>query len=123
MTIAIIIAIIVSAVVGHELGHVIVAEVCGWKYLGIFWGKAYLGAVGVRFEPRITSDIWKVALGGLAASAFMAVGWMLAWGMNPSGYVMTGIVLNSFILFFNMLPISVADGGQVLAGLRMERAQ
>jgi len=107
----------------HELGHAWAARVVGWRVVGFRWH--WYGVACVADTCGRPERLWKVALGGLWATALLA----LAFGtgaMLPepaSALFGFGFALNAVLLFTNLVPVRALDGGQIVAGLKAERAQ
>lgn len=100
-------AIVAFSVAVHEYGHIYVARALGWRFHG--W-RFYWYGVGVALEPPEgrPADIWKVALGGLGATAILVlVGWRIGEA-NP--LAVTLYWTNVAILFVNLIPVPGSDG-------------
>ena len=105
----------------HELGHAWAARAVGWEVVGLRW---HWYGVALVTAPNGKSDqLWKVALGGLAATALVALGFLAGTALpEPAPLIFgLGFFFNVVMLLTNLVPIPLFDGGQVLAGLR--RAQ
>lgn len=102
----------------HEFGHAWTARAVGWKVVGLQW-RWY--GVAIVADPNGRPDqLWKVAFGGLATTALLALAF-LAGSTAPepaSVLFQLGFVVNAGVLFTNLVPVRALDGGQVLAGLR-----
>lgn len=107
MTIALLLLILALSISAHEGGHALVAWLSGNEIMGIAFHP--LGGVGVRIRVIDPGDVWKVAIGGLTASALLA---MSSYALLPllGLWAMVGFVLNACLLFINMIPIGPTDG-------------
>lgn len=106
----------------HEFGHAWTARAVGWKVIGLRWH--WYGIAFVADPNGKPEQLWKVALGGLAATALLALGF-LAGTVLPepdSGLFGLGFTVNAALLFTNLVPVRWLDGGQVLAGMRQVRS-
>lgn len=107
----------------HEFGHAWTARAVGWKVVGFRWrwyGVAFVADTAGRPE-----EIWKVALGGLFATAFLALGCLAGTALPDPAPLLFGFgfLLNAALLLTNVLPLRQLDGGQLLAGLRRVRSR
>ena len=104
---AVMLGIAVGSVIVHEAGHVLTTKALGGTYHGLVW-RWY--GVGVQVEPP-PGKLWLTALGGLGATALLALGFLAAG-------VMYGFLLNAVLLASNLIPHRALDGGHVLAHFR-----
>lgn len=107
----------------HEFGHAWAARAVGWRVVGLRWhwyGVAFVGDPNGRPE-----QLWKVALGGLAVTAALALGFLAGTALPEPGSALFGLgfSVNAVFLVTNLVPIRRLDGGQVLAGLRRARSR
>jgi Zn-dependent protease len=102
----------------HECGHAWTARAVGWEVVGIRW-RWYGVAVAADSNGR-SDQIWKVALGGLCATALLALGFLAGEALPEPAHVLfrLGFAFNALLLATNLVPVPFFDGGQVLAGLR-----
>ena len=102
----------------HEFGHAWTARAVGWKVIGLRW--RWYGVAFVADTVGKPEEVWKVALGGLTATALLALGCLAGTGLPEPAPVLFGFgfVLNAAVLLTNLVPVPRLDGGQVLAGLR-----
>lgn len=117
LTLAALVALIGFSTLVHEAGHALAAVACGWKVQGMI-----LHPLGVAVKIEVgerRSDVWKVALGGLVATAWLSFAFL---ALAPLGiWFATGFAVNAGLLLTNMVPIRMLDGGHVLKGLRLAR--
>ena len=95
----------------HELGHLLALGILGGRLLGVT-----LGLTGVSFQVDTRRLSYGgealAALTGPAFSLLLAVGAALLgrrWG-SPWWYVLSGV--STALGLFNLLPVSVLDGGR-----------
>jgi Zn-dependent protease len=102
----------------HEFGHMWTARAVGWKVVGLRWH--WYGIAFVADPDGKLDELWKVALGGLTATAVLALACLAGTALpEPAPFLFGfGFVLNAALLLTNLLPIRQLDGGQALAGLR-----
>lgn len=105
----------------HEFGHAWTARAVGWKVVGLQW--RWYGVAFVADPNGRPEQLWKVALGGLATTAFLALGFLVGSALpEPTAFLFRfGFVINAAVLLTNLFPARALDGGQVLAGLRRVR--
>ena len=106
----------------HEFGHAWAARAVGWKVVGLRW--RWYGVAIVADSNGKPDQLWKVALGGLLATALLALGFLAGTALPEpvSLFFGLGFTLNAALLLTNLVPIRLFDGGQVLAGLRRARS-
>jgi stage IV sporulation protein FB len=105
----------------HEFGHAWAARAVGWRVVGMRW--RWYGVVCVT-DPRGKIDqMWKVALGGLGATALLALAFVPGTALpDPTSVLFRlGVAVNTALLLSNLVPILPLDGGHVLARLRGTR--
>lgn len=102
----------------HEFGHAWAARYCGWRVLGFRW--RWYGA-GCIVEVGNAREMWKVALGGLFATAALAITFLAVSAVTspPLDQLLSfGFMLNSSFLLINLLPISALDGSLIVKSFR-----
>ena len=107
----------------HEFGHAWTARAVGWKVIGLRW---HLYGIAFVADPNGKPDLlWKVALGGLSATAFLALGFLAGTALPEptSALFELGFAVNAALLLTNLVPFRWLDGGQVLAGIRQVRSR
>jgi len=107
----------------HEFGHAWAAQAVGWRVVELRWRWYGIALVA---DPNGRPDrLWKVALGGLAVTALLALGFLLGTALpSPAPFLFgLGFWVNATMLFTNLVPARQLDGGQLLAGLRRVRAR
>lgn len=107
----------------HEFGHAWTARAMGWKVIGLRW--RWYGVALVADPMDKPEQLWKVALGGLAATALLAFGF-LAGTVLPepnSSLFALGFQVNAALLLTNLVPIRQLDGGQIVAGIKNVRRE
>ena len=107
----------------HEFGHAWTARAVGWKVIGLRW--RWYGVALVADPNDKPEQLWKVALGGLAATALLALGFLAGTILPQPDSVLFGLgfAVNAALLFTNLVPVRWLDGGQVLAGIRQVRSR
>jgi Zn-dependent protease len=107
----------------HEFGHAWTARAVGWKVIGLRW--RWYGVAFVADTDGKPDELWKVALGGLTATALLALAFLAGTGLpEPAPFLFEfGFGLNAMVLLTNLVPIPRLDGGQVVAGLRRARSR
>jgi Zn-dependent protease len=107
----------------HEFGHAWTARAVGWKVIGLRW--RWYGVAFVADTDGKPDELWKVALGGLTATALLALAFLAGTGLPELAPFLFefGFGLNAMVLLTNLVPIPRLDGGQVVAGLRRARAR
>ena len=106
----------------HEAGHACTARAVGWKVVGLHWRWYGLALMAdTNGKPEQT---WKVALGGLAATGVLALGFLAGTGLPEpfSALFAIGFAFNTGAFLTNLVPVRWLDGGHVLAGIRESRA-
>ena len=106
----------------HEFGHAWAARAVGWKVVGLRW--RWYGVAIVADANGRADQLWKVALGGLLATALLALGFLAGTALPQPVPLFFGLgfSFNAALLLTNLVPIRFFDGGQVLAGLRRARS-
>jgi Zn-dependent protease len=106
----------------HEFGHAWTARAVGWKVIGLRWH--WYGVAFVADPNGKPDQLWKVALGGLWATALLALGFFAgtAFPEPASALFELGFAVNAALLLTNLVPVRWLDGGQVLAGIRQVRS-
>jgi Zn-dependent protease len=107
----------------HEFGHAWTARAVGWKVLGLRWH--WYGVAFVADTNGKPDELWKVALGGLSATALLALGFLAGTTLPEPASVLFGLgfAVNATLLLTNLVPVRWLDGGQVLAGMRQVRSR
>ena len=105
----------------HEFGHAWTARAVGWKVIGLRW--RWYGVACVADPNGKPEELWKVALGGLATTAVIALAFLGGAAVESRASVLFGLgfTVNVALLLSNLLPFRRLDGGQVLAGMRHRR--
>jgi Zn-dependent protease len=105
----------------HEFGHAWTARAVGWKVIGLRW--RWYGVACVADPNGKPHQLWKVALGGLAATALLALVFLAGTALpDPASFLFgLGFALNAALLLTNLVPIRALDGGQMVAGLKKTR--
>jgi membrane-associated protease RseP (regulator of RpoE activity) len=106
----------------HEFGHAWTARAVGWKIIGLRW--RWYGVACVADPNGKPHSLWKVALGGLAATALLALLFLAGTALpDPAPFLFgLGFALNAALLLTNLVPLRALDGGQMLAGFMKSRA-
>jgi hypothetical protein len=89
----------------HECGHAWTARAVGWEVVGLRW-RWY--GVAVVADPNGRSEqLWKVALGGLCATALLALGFLAGTALpEPAPLIFgLGFAFNATLLLTNLVPI------------------
>jgi Zn-dependent protease len=107
----------------HEFGHVWTARAVGWKVIGLRWH--WYGVAFVADPNGKLDELWKVALGGLFATALLALGFLACTALpDPAPALFRlGFVVNAALLLTNLVPVRWLDGGQMRASLREVRSR
>lgn len=102
----------------HEFGHAWTAQAVGWKVVGFRWH--WYGIAFVADTDGKPEKLWKVALGGLAATAILALLFLAGTALPEPAPLLFGFGfgLNAAVLLTNLVPLRPLDGGQLVAGLR-----
>lgn len=102
----------------HEFGHAWTARAVGWKVVGFRWH--WYGIAFVADTDGKPEKLWKVALGGLAATAVLALLFLAGTALPEPAPLLFGFGfgLNAAVLLTNLVPLRPLDGGQLVAGLR-----
>ncbi|HET7743167.1 MAG TPA: hypothetical protein VFK76_00335 [Gaiellaceae bacterium] len=105
----------------HEFGHAWTARAVGWRVIGLRW--RWYGVAFVADPSGTPENLWKVALGGLATTALLALAFLAAMALpEPAPFLCgLGFTVNAVLLLTNLVPVRALDGGQILTGLRTER--
>ena len=106
----------------HEFGHAWTARAVGWKVVEFRW--RWYGVAVVADQNGRPEALWKVALGGLGATALLSLGFLLGTTLpTPAPWLFgLGFYVNAAMLLSNLFPARALDGGQLLAGLRRVRS-
>ncbi len=93
----------------------------GWEVVGLRWH--WYGVALAADADGKSDQLWKVALGGLAATALLACGFLAGTALPEPAPLMFGLgfAFNAIFLFASLVPARPFDGGHVLAGLRQAR--
>ena len=107
----------------HEFGHAWTARAVGWKVVGLRW--RWYGVALIADPNGKPEQLWKVALGGLAVTALVALGFLAGTVLPGPDSMLFGLgfAVNAALLFTNLVPVRSLDGGQILAGIRQVRAR
>ena len=102
----------------HEFGHAWTARAVGWKVVGLRWH--WYGIAFVADPDGKQDQLWKVALGGLAATAALALLFLAGTALpEPAPLLFRfGFALNAALLLTNIVPLRPLDGGYLLAKFR-----
>jgi Zn-dependent protease len=116
------ICVVAGSALVHEFGHAWTARAVGWKVIGLRWH--WYGVAVVADTNGKPDQLWKVALGGLSATAFLALGFLAATALpEPAPFLFgLGFMVNAGLLLTNLVPVRWLDGGQMLAGMRRVRS-
>jgi stage IV sporulation protein FB len=107
----------------HEFGHAWAARAVGWRVVGLRW--RWYGIAMVADTNGKPDKLWKVALGGLAVTALLALGFLAGTALPGPDAMLFGLgfAVNAALLLTNLVPLSWLDGGQVLAGIKSARSR
>jgi Zn-dependent protease len=107
----------------HEFGHAWTARAVGWKVVGLRW--RWYGVALIADPNGKPEQLWKVALGGLAVTALVALGFLAGTVLPGPDSMLFGLgfAVNAALLLTNLVPVRWLDGGQILAGIRQVRAR
>jgi membrane-associated protease RseP (regulator of RpoE activity) len=107
----------------HEFGHAWAARAAGWRVVGFRW--RWYGVAFVADTNGKGDALWKVALGGLMATAILTLVFLAGTGLPEPAPVLFGLGfwVNATVLFTNLVPVRALDGGQLIVGLRRVRQQ
>jgi Zn-dependent protease len=102
----------------HEFGHAWAARAVGWRVVGLRW--RWYGMAFVADTAGKPEKVWKVALGGLATTAAVALACLVGTTLPEPAPFLFGFAftLNAALLLTNLVPLRQLDGGQVVAGIR-----
>lgn len=106
----------------HEFGHAWAARAVGWRVVEFRW--RWYGVAVVADQNGRPEALWKVALGGLTATAVLALCFFAGMTLPaPAPWLFgLGFWVNATMLFSNLVPFPALDGGQLVAGLRRTRS-
>ena len=107
----------------HEFGHAWTARAVGWKVVGLRWH--WYGVAFVADPNGRPHELWKVALGGLVATAALTLGFLAGTTLPEPGSMLfeLGFLVNASLLLTNLVPVRWFDGGQLIAGIRQVRSR
>jgi Zn-dependent protease len=107
----------------HEFGHAWTARAVGWRVVGLRWH--WYGVAFVADPNGKSEQLWKVALGGLAVTALLALGFLAGTALPDPASVLfqLGFTVNAALLLTNLVPLRWLDGGQIVAGLIRARSR
>jgi Zn-dependent protease len=107
----------------HEFGHAWVARAVGWKVIGLRWH--WYGVAFIADPDGKPEKLWKVALGGLVATAVLALLFLAGTALpEPAPLLFEfGFGLNAALLLTNLVPLRPLDGGHVFAVLRRDASR
>ena len=111
-----------SSALLHEFGHAWTARAVGWKVVGLSW--RWYGVAFVADTNGKPDQLWKVALGGLATTALLALACLAGTALpEPAPLPRARLTVSGALLLTNLVPVRALDGGQILAGLRQVRSR
>ncbi len=110
----------------HEFGHALACrQVGGQANQIVLWPLGGVAYVAPPVRPGAT--LWSIAAGPLVnvlLSPLLGTAWLLShaagWATampNAYTFIQTVFIINSALLFFNLLPVYPLDGGQILQSL------
>jgi stage IV sporulation protein FB len=104
----------------HEFGHAWAARAVGWRAVGFrfrWYGIAFVADTNGRSD-----QLWKVALGGLAATAGLALLFLAGTALPEPAPALFGLgfTFNAVLLLTNILPVPMLDGGKIVSGIRKQ---
>ena len=104
----------------HEFGHAWTARAVGWRAVGFrfrWYGIAFVADTNGRSD-----QLWKVALGGLAATAGLALLFLAGTALPEPAPALFGLgfTFNAVLLLTNILPVPMLDGGKIVSGIRKQ---
>jgi len=116
------ICMIGGSAVLHECGHAWTARAVGWNVIGLRY--RWYGVAVVAESNGRADQLWKVAAGGLVATALLALGFLAGTALPEPAplYFGVGFAFNATFLVTQLVPVRWSDGGQLLAGLRQVRS-
>jgi Zn-dependent protease len=118
LTLAWAVSVVACSALLHEFGHAWTAKAVGWKAIGLRW--RWYGMAFVADTDGKPEELWKVALGGLAVTAGLALAFLAGTALPEPAPLLFGFgfVLNAAVLLTNLVPVRPLDGGQLVTGLR-----
>jgi stage IV sporulation protein FB len=99
----------------HELGHVVAARMYGWKFKGVKI-KWYGPNVKMLGPENAVENMWKIALGGPAASFLLAFIFLMLSPLAPIFLFM--FYFGLIVTVANLIPIPKSDGMMMWKSLR-----
>ena len=95
----------------HEFGHAWTARAVGWTVVGLRW--RWYGVAVVADTNGKPEQLWKVALGGLSATALLALGFLAGTALPGPDAMLFGLgfTVNAALLLTNLVPLRWLNGG------------
>lgn len=109
--------IIITSIAIHEYGHLLMASKLGYSTGGMYF-IPFLGGVGLLNDnPKSHLDNFRISIAGPFVGAHQAILYLILGLFFKVDLLITAAWITSIINLFNLLPLSLLDGGKMASSI------